>query len=755
MPQLFLSSELRTLLEESRDFALELRHEFITPEHILLVLLSEEEVKTSLEAISPGSSAYLEESLSVYMDNLELVPEDIDYEPEFSVGAEALLQRAAENAAGASRETININHLVYAFASENSSEAARLLASLPGFSFGALLELMLEDSEDSTFVSENDTERDSNSNQKDSAESPKKKGGWHSLVTSISDLAPSRNPLVGRESELERTIRVLCRKDKNNPLHIGEPGVGKTALIYGLARMIEEGKVPSRLQGAKIYGLDMGSLVAGTRMRGDFEERLDAILKGAAEEGNVILYIDEIHTMMGAGATSDSSLDASNILKPYLEDGRVRFIGATTFEDNKRSFARNKALSRRFQEIEIAEPSVSDTIEILRRLQPHYEEFHGVRYAEDAVEFAAEMSARHIRDRFLPDKAIDLMDEAGAYRQIHPDAEGRNVVGKDLVADILARIAKVDSLAMKEEQTDLDARLAERILARVYGQDKAVEDVVEAVLMARAGLQDGNKPTGSFLFVGPTGVGKTELARVLAEELGIGLVRFDMSEYTEKHSVAKLIGAPAGYVGYDDGGILTDAIRKTPNCVLLLDEIEKAHSDIYNILLQVMDYGRLTDNRGNATDFSNVILIMTSNAGAQFASRARLGFESRATPSSAMAAEVKRLFKPEFINRLNGVVAFNAMNEQMTESILDKFLANLRTQLKERHVALELSGEARRLLLKEGFTKEYGARELGRVLERRLKRPLSREILFGGLRNGGKAKTEVEEGEFKITISHE
>lgn len=468
-------------------------------------------------------------------------------------------------------------------------------------------------------------------------------------------------------------------------------------------------------------------------------------MDGISAEKGAIVYIDEIHNLVGTGAIGESSMDASNMLKPYLEDGKIRFIGSTTYDEYNRYLSKSKGLVRRFQQIDITEPSVEETIEILRRLKGNYESFHNVEYDDDALEFAVKASARYISDRFLPDKAIDLLDEAGAYRRIHPDENGSRKVDKSLVSSILSKICKVDALDMMDDDCSSLENLGERIKAKIFGQPKAVESVTESVLMSKAGLTEENKPLASLLFVGPTGVGKTEVAKVLAEELGIGLVRFDMSEYTEKHTVAKLIGSPAGYVGYEDGGLLTDAIRKTPNCVLLLDEIEKAHPDIYNILLQVMDYARLTDNKGRHADFKNVVLIMTSNAGAQYASRSKVGFENNTTAGEAMLSQVKKTFKPEFINRLSATVVFNEMNREMASLILDKKLNQLRSQLKEKSVELTLSDEARDYILKTGFTPEYGARELDRIISSQLKPLLTRAILFGRLKKGGEAKVSLSE----------
>ena len=570
-----------------------------------------------------------------------------------------------------------------------------------------------------------------------------------SFVTCINDHVKEHNPLIGRDAELERTIHVLCRKDKNNPLHVGEPGVGKTALVYGLAQRIEEGRVPSVLEGFKIYQIDMAGMIAGTQYRGDFEKRFKNTMDHLLKLEKVIVYIDEIHTIVGIGATSDSAMDASNMLKPYLEGGKLRFIGSTTYEEFNRHFSRSKGIVRRFQQIDILEPSVEEAIEIVNGLKAGYEAFHQVKYSAAAIDYAVRASAKHIMGRYLPDKAIDLIDEAGAYRHIHPTSKKQQTVDRALIDDVLMKVMKIKASAMKEDSNKQLKTLNARIKSRIYGQDQAVREVVEAVQMSKAGLIDDNKPLASLLFVGPTGVGKTEVARVLAQELGVELVRFDMSEYTEKHTVAKLIGSPAGYVGYDDGGLLTDAIRKTPNCVLLLDEIEKAHEDIYNILLQVMDYASLADNKGRRADFRNVVLIMTSNAGAQYAGMS-VGFDSSGSRGGDMLKQVKKTFKPEFINRLSNIVVFNDMDETMAGMILDKKLRELQAKLAAKKVTLKVSAEARAWLLKEGFTAEYGARELDRVLHRELKTRLVREILFGNLKRGGTARVTLNDGSIVI-----
>lgn len=586
---------------------------------------------------------------------------------------------------------------------------------------------------------------------------------WEDLVTNVTETYQHHNPLVGRTAELERAIRVLCRKDKNNPLFIGESGVGKTAMIYGLAQLIAEDKVPVWLQNHQIYALDMGVMVAGASYHGEFERRMKTVLEGVKAKGNGIIYIDEIHTIMGAGGGGHEGMNAADMLKPYLEDGSIRFIGCTSYQDFNKKMANAKAVVRRFQTIDVKEPSVAETLEIIQGVIPNYAAYHHVRYDEEAVRYAVEQSDALIHDRFLPDKAIDLLDEAGAYRQQHPlfnkkgerMSEGRQKVDKTVIRKVLTEVCRIDAKALMEDDNVRNESLrglSDRITADIYGQDEAVRQVVRAVMMAKAGLSDTEKPMASLLFVGPTGVGKTEVCKVLARELGIELVRFDMSEYTEKHTISKLIGSPAGYVGFEEGGLLTDAIRKTPNCVLLLDEIEKAHSDIYNILLQVMDYARLTDNKGNKADFRNVILVMTSNAGAQFAAQAGIGFSGGQTKGQSMLATVKKTFKPEFLNRLSGTVVFNEMDRHMASLILDKKLRQLQQRLAAKAVTLTLTDEAHQFLLDEGFTTQYGAREMDRVISQHLTPLLMEEILFGRLASGGDATVRREESGLKLSV---
>lgn len=714
------------------------RHEFVTPEHVLYAFASQEQFASASEWL-PHDASWLITQLEKEFLSMEVVPETRKYVIEGSQQFSEMMSLAIKQAQYSDQDTLDVPHVVAAMLMLNDSQAAYLLDQFTGDEKGEFMQ---------SLVSAYAVDETGEAADGDDANSP---APWRKLVTCVNDTYADHNPLIGREAELERTIQVLCRKDKNNPLHVGEPGVGKTALIYGLTALIERGAVPERLRGARVYMMDMGTMVAGTQFRGDFEKRIKMVMEGLAQEGNAILCIDEIHNLIGAGRNGDASLDASNMLKPYLESGAIRFIGSTTYDEYNRYIAKQKSLVRRFQQIDIAEPSVDDAIRIVEGLRPSYEKFHGVKYAAGVVEFAVRSAAKHIRDRFLPDKAIDLIDEAGAYRETHPlTTQKRQTVDRRLVTDILARVCKIDAEALKEQSNDALRTLEGDIKKEIFGQDEAVGRVVEAVQMSKAGLADDTKPMASLLFVGPTGVGKTEVARVLSERMGMKLVRFDMSEYAEKHAVAKLIGSPAGYVGYEDGGLLTAAVRKTPNCVLLFDEIEKAHPDIFNIFLQMMDYAALTDNHGERADFRNAIIIMTSNAGAQYASRASIGFTGSVSRGDAMLTTVKKTFKPEFINRLTDIVVFHDMSRQMASLILDKKLAQLQTKLSAKNVTLHLSAEARELLLTKGFTPEYGARELDRVIGSMLKPLLMREILFGRLKKSGDAVVDVADGALRL-----
>ena len=807
-----LTQSMSFFFYKAMDNVVSYHHEFLMPEHLLLSIIDHPEVARIMRRMKIDQKSMRQE-LDAWLKQQERIPKEFSHvKPEPSVLFKAMHSSAyLVNLAGGAGVKLNVTHFLTAMLTLPYTEAPFLIDKYIGeqgekftrlvgekfpdeedpemkelSKFSPLLanesegglsdeELMNEmrafiesgssdfddddeDGDDGDFWYDDDDDNDEDDGiDNDEYDDPegwqtgkRHPSDWHKLVTCISDKVDQHNPLIGREKELDRTIQVLCRAEKNNPLHVGEPGVGKTALVFGLAKLINENQVPDRLKGARIYGMDIGQMLAGSQYRGDFEKRIKMVMDGAAKEGNVIIYIDEIHNMIGAGRGSDGGPDASNMLKQYLEAGDIRFIGSTTYEEYNRYMAKSKGIVRRFQQIDIKEPSVDEAIKILEGLQHKYNIYHGVTYRKDALEYAVRASDKYISNRFLPDKAIDLMDEAGAYLEVHPANRQRSYVTKAVIQQILTKVCKIDAAAIKDEDNSALASLRQRMLAKIYGQDTAVDKVVEAVMMAKAGLIDDDKPMASLLFVGPTGVGKTEVARVLARELGIELVRFDMSEYTEKHAVAKLIGSPAGYVGYEDGGQLTDAIRKTPNCVLLLDEIEKAHSDIYNILLQVMDYARLTDNKGQKADFRNVILIMTSNAGAQYASQANIGFAGNVSRGQAMLAQVKKTFRPEFINRLSDTVVFHDMDRHMAELILDKKLAQLADKLSAKGVSIELTPQTREQLLKWGFTKEYGAREMDRVIGNRLKPVLMKALLFGKLKKGGKAVVKLEGKELVI-----
>ena len=748
--------------------------DFITPEHLLYGMMTLPQMQDlmwscneafDLDNFLDELDEHIEESTKD--DSQGAKPNDI-CEPSFQL--QQVFTDAVRQAIMAERKAIDMPMAINAILCLENSWAAYLLrkhANVEDFEIMTATEIHFherstgveEDDDqysngegDNPFGLFDDDDEDLLFGDEDDFSSPSHKNDkWKKYVTCINEHLAEKNPLIGRERELDRTIQVLCRKDKNNPLHIGEPGVGKTALVYGVARRIEEGKVPDRLKGCNIYQLDMGTLLAGTRFRGDMEQRLKQIMEGVTSEAHCIIYLDEIHNIVGAGKGAEGGSDVSDLLKPYLDDDRIRVIGATTYTEYNKNFTRSVGMIRRFQTIDVEEPSIDEAIHILKSLKPIYEKYHHVKYDAAAIEYAVTSSAKFITDRFLPDKAIDVIDEAGAQAEM----EGKKYkkIGKKQIAEVLAKVAKIDALAIKQDDNKNLASLESRMKDVIYGQDRAIQTVVEAVQLSKAGLTDENKPLASLLFVGPTGVGKTEVAKMLAQELGVKLVRFDMSEYVEKHTVAKLIGAPAGYVGYDDGGLLTDAVRKSPDCVLLLDEIEKAHSDIFNILLQVMDYGVLTDSKGRKAHFKNVILIMTSNAGAQYASQASVGFASTASAGSAMLKQVKHTFKPEFINRLNEIVVFNDMDEQMAKLILGKKLRELNAKLAAKSVSITLTDEAHQHLLKSGYSKEYGAREMDRVIQQQLKTMLMREILFGKLKKGGEATVDLQNGTLTIKQS--
>lgn len=734
--------------------AKERRLEYVTPELILIKIAEEPLFQAAFEECG-GSCEILKQELNGYLKDYVLVSKK-EGEPEASADLEELLTDAEWAARNSGKKAVNLTHLISSYFNLNDSFALYYLTE-QGIEKAELLMALIEEGEkfyDREYMAEEGNQEDRESRLEGGEKGKSEK--WKDYVTCLNDNLSEVSPLIGREQELERTMQILCRKEKNNPLHIGEPGVGKTAIAYGLARILEEGKVPEPLLGAKIYSMDLGGMLAGTQYRGEFEKRLKSVLSGLEQEKKPIVYMDEIHNIVGAGAVGEGSFDASNLLKPYLASGKIRFIGATTHEEYKKYFEKSKSLVRRFQNVEIEEPGEDETVEILMGLKKHYEAYHGVFYQKGALEYAVHMSARYINDRFLPDKAIDLIDEAGAYRKLHPLNQKKQTVGKDVIDEILSKTCRIPKKVVESGEIKKLASLEKRLSARVFGQDEAIREVANAIKFSRAGLLEAGKPLASFLFVGPTGVGKTEIAKSLSDELGIRLLRFDMSEYEEKHAVAKLIGAPAGYVGYEEGGLLTETVRKNPHAVLLLDEIEKAHADIYNVLLQVMDYATLTDNQGRKADFRNIILIMTSNAGASQMSKARLGFSDDSEISvqrgenDVILDEVKRVFQPEFRNRLNRIVLFKSIDKKTAKAVAGKKLKELGGLLTERRVTFSFTNRAVALLTEKGISREYGARELGRVIDREIKPLLVDRLLFGSLRRGGECHLDTEGEEFVI-----
>ncbi len=725
------------------------RHEFLCLEHVLWALLADDGVVEVVTACG-GDPAKLRHDLEHYLDQMEALPPDVDVPPQQTLAFQRVLQRAAAHVQSSGRDEIDGRNVLVAIFRETDSHAAYLLGQqgvtrldvVTYISHGIRKVPELPASGGPGAGVEGDEDDDGQA-----ARSPLEAF----TVNLVEQAAAGKiDPLIGREREVERTVHVLCRRRKNNPVFVGDPGVGKTAIVEGLALRIHRKEVPKALQEAEIYALDMGALLAGTKFRGEFEARLKAVIGALKERSGAILFIDEIHTVVGAGATHGGSMDASNILKPALASGELRCIGATTYQDFKQHFERDRALARRFQKIELTEPSVDETHQILRGLKGRYEAHHGVTYTDTALRAAAELSAKHVHDRFLPDKAIDVIDEAGAAANVR-DTDKRTIRTKD-VEHIVATMAKIPprqvSLSDRERLETLDRDL--KLL--VFGQDEAVGAVVSAIRLSRAGLGTPEKPVGSFLFSGPTGVGKTELAKQLAAALGIEFIRFDMSEYMEKHTVSRLVGAPPGYVGFDQGGLLTDGIRKTPHAVLLLDEIEKAHPDIFNILLQVMDHATLTDAQGRKADFRHVILIMTTNAGAQEMAAAAIGFGNVTNAEKGQRA-LERLFSPEFRNRLDAVVHFASLGGEAVERVVDKFMTELEGQLAQRRVQVELAPAARRWLAERGYDRTFGARPMARLIQEKVKRVLADEMLFGRLKDGGKVEIDVANDELTFTYA--
>jgi ATP-dependent Clp protease ATP-binding subunit ClpA len=725
-------------------------HEYLTTEHVLFAMLFEERGQEVIRACG-GDLETLRDLLEDYFTNqLETLPEGEDAVPEQTVGLQRVLQRTVVHMHAAGKKEITVGDVLAAIIEEKNSHAAHFLEG-QGMTRLDVLNYISHGVAKVQRASESPRSAPGEGDEPAPARGAPARDPLSAFTVNLVQRARDGkiDPLIGRSQELSRTIQVLCRRRKNNPLYVGEPGVGKTALAEGLALMIVNGEIPDLLAKAEIYALDMGALLAGTKFRGDFEERLKGVIAALADKPDAILFIDEIHTVVGAGATSGGSLDASNILKPVLALGELRCIGSTTFEEYKTLFDKDRALSRRFQKIDIFEPTVAETVEILKGLRSRYEEHHGVRYSDEALEAAAELSARHINFRHLPDKAIDVIDEAGAFLRLHP--RPRAVVDVAAVEAVVAGIARIPARSVSNSDRRRLKTLPRDLKRRVFGQDTAIDALCRSILRARAGLGHPEKPVGSFLFTGPTGVGKTEVARQLAATLGVEFLRFDMSEYMEKHSVARLIGAPPGYVGFEQGGLLTDAIVRNPYAVLLLDEIEKAHPDLFSILLQVMDHGTLTDNNGKKADFRNVVLIMTSNAGAREMSATPIGFGNLAQSGPRQAVE--KSFSPEFRNRLDAIIPFAALSEPVMLQVVDKFLGELKERLAEKDVRLTVSASARHHLARRGYDVVYGARPLGRLLQSEIGDVLAGEVLFGNLSRGGAVRVGLRDGSLTFRYS--
>ncbi len=747
------SRPLEESLHRAVAYANQRKHEYATLEHLLLSLVDDEDAAGVMRACDVDLSA-LRTTLTNYVDTeLRSLVVDDGEDAKPTAGFQRVIQRAVIHVQSSGREEVTGANVLVAIFSERESHAAYFLQEQDMTRYDAV-----------NYIAHGIAKKAGATEAKpvkgaEDEDKPTVKTGGEALEAYCINLNEKAkqgkvDPLIGRSSEVERCIQILCRRTKNNPLLVGDPGVGKTAIAEGLARKIVNNQVPDVLAGSTIFSLDMGALLAGTRYRGDFEERVKQVVKELENHPDAILFIDEIHTVIGAGATSGGAMDASNLLKPALASGTLRCMGSTTYKEFRQHFEKDRALVRRFQKIDINEPTIEDTIKILKGLKTYYEEFHKLRYTNDAIKAAVELSAKYINDRKLPDKAIDIIDEAGASQMLVPEAKRKKTIGLKEVEAVVAKIARIPPKSVSKSDTEALKQLESDLKRAVYGQDDAIEQLSAAMKMARAGLRDSGKPIGCYLFSGPTGTGKTETARQLASTLGIELLRFDMSEYMERHTVSRLIGAPPGYVGFDQGGLLTDAVDQHPHAVVLLDEIEKAHPDVFNILLQVMDHGSLTDSNGKKIDFRNVVLIMTTNAGASDAQRNSIGF-GRGKDDDQVDEALKRLFTPEFRNRLDAVVAFKSLTPEIIRQVVQKFVIQLEAQLADRHVTIETSDEAADWLAKNGFDELYGARPLARVIQENIKKPLADEILFGKLVKGGHVKVVLRDGKLAFDIEGE
>jgi ATP-dependent Clp protease ATP-binding subunit ClpA len=749
-----LSKNLELTLNQAFRLARERHHEFMTVEHLLLALLDNDEAGAVLRACG-ADLAILVDDLSEFLEaTTPLIPEDQpERETQPTLGFQRVIQRAVFHVQSSGRQEVTGANVLVALFSEQESQAVYFLKQQRI----SRIDVVNYISHGISKIEGQEEQVNPQVDNEDSAADKQEATPLESYATNLNKEAKKGNidPLIGRDDELLRVTQILSRRRKNNPLLVGEAGVGKTAIAEGLAKKIVDGDVPDVLENAVVYSLDMGALLAGTKYRGDFEKRLKALLADLQKQANSILFIDEIHTIIGAGAASGGVMDASNLLKPMLSSGQLRCVGSTTFQEYRGIFDKDRALSRRFQKVDILEPSVEDTYKILKGLKERFEEHHDLRYNDKALRTAAELSARYITDRFMPDKAIDVIDEAGAAQRLVAPSKRKKVIGQTEIEAVIAQIARIPPKTVSRSDKDSLLNLEANLRRVVFGQDAAITALSTAIKMSRAGLQQGQKPIGSFLFSGPTGVGKTEVSRQLAEILGLELIRFDMSEYMERHTVSRLIGAPPGYVGYDQGGLLTEAVTKHPHAVLLLDEIEKAHPEVFNLLLQVMDHGTLTDNNGRKADFRNVILIMTTNAGAQIMSRASIGFTTQDHSSDGME-ELKKLFSPEFRNRLDSIIQFGELPREVVYTVLDKFLVELQVQLDDKKVHIEVDDEARELLVEKGYDRAMGARPMARVIQELIKKPLADLVLFGELASkGGTALVTVENGDIVVRAENE
>jgi ATP-dependent Clp protease ATP-binding subunit ClpA len=742
-----LNKDLEVTLNLAFQQARDSRHEYMTVEHLLLALIDNPSAYEALVACGADVNRLREEVANFIQQTTPIIAESTEErETQPTLGFQRVLQRAVFHVQSSGRNEVSGANVLVAIFSEQESQAVYLLRRCEITRLDVV-----------NFISHGMSKEDDSSEPQDQeriddqSENAEDRSMLAQFAANLNQLAQDGtiDPLIGRDAEIERAIQTLCRRRKNNPLLVGEAGVGKTAIAEGLAYRIVNKQVPEVMANATVYSLDLGALLAGTKYRGDFEKRFKSLLKELAADEHAILFIDEIHTIIGAGAASGGVMDASNLLKPLLSSGKLRCMGSTTFQEYQSIFEKDRALARRFQKIDINEPSVAETTKILMGLKSKYEQYHGVRYTQAAISSAAILSAKHINDRHLPDKAIDVIDEAGARMVMMPQSKRKKTIGQAEIEAIIAKLARIPEKSVSSTDKDMLRNLERNLKMVVFGQDKAIESLSSAIRLSRSGLGSEKKPVGSFMFAGPTGVGKTEVTNQLANCLNLKLIRFDMSEYMERHTVSRLIGAPPGYVGYDQGGMLTDAVIKNPHCVVLLDEIEKAHPDVFNLLLQVMDHGTLTDNNGRKADFRNVTLVMTTNAGVQETIRKSIGFRQQDHTQDALA-EINKIFSPEFRNRLDSIVWFNHLDMTVIAKVVDKFLVELQAQLDDKHVTLDVSDEARTLLAEKGYDKSMGARPMSRVVTELIKRPLADEILFGVLERGGVAHIDVKDGEINI-----